>query len=139
MTTPLYLTLEKTIYASLVLVMLCSFSIAQDVISTTPKPDSLELLEGFTQTIYFSPGHEDRAKSIALFMENASDYFQKEIGFTPKTTLYILAPQHWKEVAATLLQDVYGFPHNIDDSRLAIAAEDNDFWRSFLPPVHQLP
>jgi hypothetical protein len=96
-------------------------------------------MKGYTQTFYYSPGHEARAKSIAVFMENAGNYFQKEIEFTPKTQLYILAPQDWKDVAAKPLHDVYGFPHNIDQVRLAIAAEDNDFWRSFLPPVEKLP
>lgn len=99
----------------------------------------LATLEGYTQTIYFSPGREERAKGIAQFMENAGDYFQEEIGFTPKTAIYILAPQHWKAIAAKPLHDVYGFPHNIDDVRLAIASDDNDFWRSFLPPVDKLP
>src|SRR5690606_15594021 len=65
--------------------------------------------------------------------------FQDEINFTPKTKLYILAPQDWKAVAAQPLQEVYGFPHNIDQERLAIATTDNDFWRSFLPDVKQLP
>lgn len=139
MTTQSYLTLKKTNYITLVLLMLCNFSFAQNASIPSPHPDFLEQLEGFTQTIYFSPGYEDRANHIALFMENAGNYFQTEIGFTPKTTFYILAPQHWKDVAAKPLQDFYGFPHNIDANQLAIAAEDNDFWRSFLPAVDQLP
>ena len=53
--------------------------------------------------------------------------------------MYVLAPAHWKNFAAKPLQDVYGFPHNIDNYHLAVAAEDNDFWRSFLPPLTQLP
>ena len=131
--------MKKTIHIALALLLLCNYSFAQDSTNTSTSSSPLEQLQGFTQTFYYSPGHEARVKSIAVFMENAGNYFQKEIGFTPRTTLYILAPQHWKEVAAKPLHEVYGFPHNIDHACLAIAAEDNDFWRSFLPPVDKLP
>ena len=130
--------LVKTIHASLVLVLLINFSFAQDTAKTVTKPFPLEALKGFTQTYYYSPGRQERAKSIASFMENASIYFQKEIAFTPKITLFILAPQNWKDVAAKPQQDVYGFPHNADSARLVVAADDNDFWSSFLPPVDKL-
>ncbi len=130
---------KSTVYIILTLLMLCCGSYAQDTPKTTTEPSILEELEGFSQTYYYSPGHEARAKDIAVFLENAGNFFQKEIQFTPQVQLYILAPQHWKDVAAKPLRDVYGFPHNIDHTRLAIAAEDNDFWRSFLPPVDQLP
>lgn len=134
-----YLKLAKTIHISLVFLLLINFSFAQDTAKTVAKPFPLEVLKGFTQTFYYSSGRQERAKSIAEFMENAGNYFQKEIEFTPKTTLFILAPQDWKGVAAKPLHDVYGFPHNIDNARLVVAADDNDFWSSFLPPVDKLP
>lgn len=99
----------------------------------------LQELKGYSQTFYCSPTVGERAKTIASLMEKAGDFFQDELNFTPNTVLYILAPQHWKQFAAEPIHDTYGFPHNIDESHLAIAAEDNDFWRSFLPPVDQLP
>lgn len=119
--------------------MFCQSILAQDVNTNSNQPAVLKKLPGYTQTIYYSPEHEARARSIAGFIEQAGKYFQEEIGFTPKTTIYILSPQDWKNVAAKPLLDVYGFPHNIDDGRLVVAAEDNDFWRSFLPPVEKLP
>ena len=130
--------IKNRLHLALALLLLGQFSNAQQSEKTNNEPPPLEELKGFTQTFYYSAGHEARAKSIALFMEDAGNYFKKEIGFTPKATLYILAPQHWKDIAAPPLKDVYGFPHNIDHVRLAIASEDNDFWRSFLPPVAQL-
>jgi hypothetical protein len=135
----LYLKLAKTILVSLGLLFLINFSFAQDATKTVTNPLPLEVLKGFTQTFYYSSGRQERAKSIAEFMENAGNYFQKEIKFTPKTTVFILAPQDWKAVAAKPLLDVYGFPHNIDSARLVVAADDNDFWSSFLPPVDKLP
>ncbi len=121
------------------LLLLCHFSIAQDSVKPATNTPAVEELKGFTQRFYYSSGCEQRAKDIAVFIENAGNYFQQEIGFTPKTELYILAPRHWKDFAARPLLDVYGFPHNVSPTRLVIAAEDNDFWRSFLPPVGQLP
>ena len=124
---------------TLILLLLCNFSFAQDIATSVNEPSRLLHLKGFTQSFYYSPGSEGRAKTIAKLMESAGVFFLKEINFTPQTTLYILAPQHWKDMAAKPLQDVYGFPHNIDNVRLVVAAEDNDFWRSFLPPVDSIP
>lgn len=131
--------MKSTIHITLALLLLRNISIAQDSVKTTTESFPLEELKGFTQVFYYSHGHEARAKSIAFFMENADNYFQKLIRFTPKTKLYILAPQDWKAVAAKPMHDVYGMPHNIDKERLAIAAEDNPFWESFLPPLDKLP
>lgn len=127
----------KTTITIILACLLCNSFFAQEKPATAAFP--LEELKGYSQTYYYSPGHRERARTIAVLMENAGIFFQHEIGFTPKTILYILAPQHWKNFAAKPLAEVYGFPHNIDDVHLAIAAEDNDFWRSFLPPVDQLP
>ncbi|RYF85106.1 MAG: hypothetical protein EOO00_14475, partial [Chitinophagaceae bacterium] len=120
------------------IVLIGKISLAQDSTAST-QPATLSELKGYQHTYHYSPGAEARAKNIAGFMERSATYFQKEIGFTPTATLYILAPPHWKEYAAKPLENVYGFPHNLDNYRLVIAAEDNDFWRSFLPPVDQLP
>lgn len=105
----------------------------------TLAQSNLKQLQGFNKTIYYSPGYEETAKNISVLMENAVLFFKNEIGFAPKDTLYILAPQHWQEFASLTLHNVYGFPHSINNSRLVIAAADNDFWASFLPPVSQLP
>jgi len=134
----LVITSVNSIRVALALVLLCNVSFAQDTTKKTTMPVPLEALTGFTQKFYYSAGHEARAKNIALFLEDAGHYFQSEVGYTPVTTIYILAPQHWKGIAAKPLREVYGFPHNIDHARLAIAAEDNDFWRSFVPAVDQL-
>ncbi len=102
-----------------------------------PSPANvLDSLTGYRQSIYFSPGNAKRAKAIAIFMDNAGAYFQQELNFTPGVKLFILEPQHWQQYATF---PVYGMPHNIDDVRLAIAAENNPFWQSFLPPLDQLP
>ncbi len=128
-----------TVQLSVGLLLIYSFSFAQDTLKTKNKLLTLQELKGHTQTFYYSQGHGDRAKSIAIFMDDAGTFFKNEVGFTPKIKLYVLAPQNWKEFSAKPLQEVYGFPHNVDNERLVIAAEDNDFWRSLLPPEDQLP
>ena len=131
--------IKRNVYFITVLVFLINISFAQDDINTKSETFKLQSLKGFTQTYFYSPGNKERATCIAIFMEKAGTYFQQEINFTPKTTLYILAAEDWKTFAAKPLHDVYGFPHNIDREHLAIAATDSDFWRSFLPPIKDLP
>ena len=129
---------QQAFRLSALLFLVCSYCFSQDNLRTdTPFP--LEELNGYSQTYVYSPGHKARAINIAEFMEQAGTFFQNEINFTPEVTLYILAPEHWKGIASEALQETYGFPHNIDMQRLAIAAEDNPFWQSFLPPLDQLP
>ncbi len=138
-TTSNYYRTTNTIRFTITFLLLSVLGFAQDTIKTTTKSFPLEKLEGYTQTYYYSKGQQQRAQTIATLMQNAAFYFQKEIGFKPQTELYILAPEDWKDFAASQYLEVYGFPHDVDSSRLVIAAEDNDFWRSFLPPVNDLP
>lgn len=116
-----------------------NFSFAQDTPGATIQQAPLDTIKGFRQTIYYSAGRTERARSIANFMDSAIVFFQNELRFTPRTKLYVLAPQDWKAIAARPLQNVYGFPHNLDSGRLVIASDENDFWASFLPPVEKLP
>lgn len=137
-----YFTISKfrrTIYSAIIGLVFCQLSNAQDVNRSANATAALAQLNGFTQKFYYSAGYEERARDIAVFMEQAGNFFQQEVGFTPAATLYILGPEQWKDFAAQPLQEVYGFPHNLDKERLVIAAADNDFWRGFLPPVNQLP
>lgn len=130
---------REAIQFAVILTLVATCSFAQNSSEHATNRFSLEQLKGYSSTIYYSPGHASRAKDIALFMEGATHFFQEQLHFTPQTKMYILAPQHWKEFASKTLHDVYGFPHNIDHERLVVASEDNDFWRSFLPPADQLP
>jgi hypothetical protein len=98
-------------------------------------PELVELNESGIKT-YYSPGNEERAKIIAGRCENAIKYIQGLTNFKPTVSLFILNPEHWATYATF---PVYGMPHYPDDQRLVIAAQDNDFWKSFIPPLHQLP
>ncbi|MCB0649231.1 MAG: hypothetical protein KDC49_21315 [Saprospiraceae bacterium] len=139
MTTKKPTTSEKRGIHTILILFFCQFAFAQITTTEIDVSPALDKLTGYIQTIYFSPGQDQRAKSIADLMENAAEFFQQEIGFTPKTNMFVLSPNHWKAFAAPPLRETYGFPHNADKEKLVIAAEDNDFWRSFLPQVDKLP
>lgn len=93
-------------------------------------------LEGFSIKAYYSPGNEERAKIIVGRCERTIEYVKGLVGFSPKVSLFILNPDHWEKYATF---PVYGMPHYPDNEKLIIASEDNDFWRSFIPPLDQLP
>ena len=117
----------------------CSFILAQEKPSTLKVENRLFQLKGFSPIYYYSENREDRARKIAEFTEEAIQFYQQEIGFTPKTVFYVLAPEDWKQFAALPMKEFYGFPHNIDSVHLALASDDNPYWKSFIPPMDQLP
>jgi hypothetical protein len=131
---------NTALYCALTILFCSNICIAQEPrrINDNTNDTSLAVLTGFTQTFHYSRGQETRAKSIAAFIEQAVVFFREELSFTPQTTFYILAPRHWKDRAAKPMVEAYGFPHNLDRFRLVIAAEDNDLWRSFLPPLDKI-
>jgi len=96
----------------------------------------LNELTGFSIKAFYSPGNEQRAKIIVGRCEKAIKYVSGLTEFTPKVSLFILNPEHWKKYATF---PVYGMPHYPDKERLVIASEDNDFWKSFIPPLDQIP
>lgn len=135
----------KTKFSFLPLVLLLfafcfnSILIAQEKGKVQKAENGLYLLKGFTPTFFYSENREERAQKIAEFTEEAIQFYQKEIGFTPKTVFYILAPEDWKQFAAPPMKEFYGFPHNIDSVHLALSSDDNPYWKSFVPPMDQLP
>jgi len=98
--------------------------------------DDLTELAGFQLKVFYSPGNEARTKTIAERCEKAIKYGEGLVGFAPKVSLLVLNPEHWKKYATS---GPYGMPHYTDDETLVVASEDNDFWKSFIPPLDQLP
>ncbi|HEY6503973.1 MAG TPA: hypothetical protein VIZ28_08375 [Chitinophagaceae bacterium] len=85
--------------------------------------------------VYFSTGHEQRARQTATRVENVMSYYEELVGFRPAVTLLLLSKADWSNYTKF---PVYGMPHYKSDSTLVVAAEDNEFWRSFLS-VKDLP
>ncbi len=100
--------------------------------------DQLVKLEQKAATVYHSKGEEKRAGIIAGRMDNAISFYKNLLSFDPVVTLLVLDTADWKKY--TTSGAIYGMPH-FDEKRklLFVAATDNPFWKSFLPPLDQLP
>ena len=96
----------------------------------------LNKLENRTVSVYFSSGHKERASAIGNRVEKALNYYSQLLGVSPNFTLLVLSQADWTKFSK---QVVYGMPHYRNDSTLIVAAADNEFWRSFIPPLDQLP
>lgn len=85
---------------------------------------------------FYSEGHKARANAISVQVANAFTFFKDALGAEPSVTLMVLSPADWGEHSK--MNVVYGMPHYADDGTLVVAAEDNSFFRSFVPPMDQL-
>ena len=96
----------------------------------------LDSLSGYNLKVYYSKGQKERALQVAKLSDNAITYNQTLINFKPNVTLLILSPADWPVYTKF---PVYGMPHYTNEQVLVVAAEDNSFWQSFIPPLDQLP
>lgn len=103
----------------------------------TQKYSDLIALDGYKTKVYFSSGNDERAKIVADRMDRVLEYYYTLIAYEPDVTLLILNPVDWPKHTTF---PVYGMPH-YDDKRnlLIMASENNEFWKSFIPPIEQLP
>ncbi len=101
--------------------------------------EDLDSLNGYKMNVYFSPGYEERTRDIAARVEKAIDYFSSLVDLSPKTYLYVLDQDVWKKYGR---HPLFGMPHSFDSedngTNLAVASRDNDFWKSFIPPLDKL-
>lgn len=98
----------------------------------------LDSLKDHVARVYYSSGYKERAETIIKRVDKAMAYYNQLLAFEPLVTLLVLSPGDWTRY--TTLPVVYGMPHyNPGNKTLVVAAEDNPFWKSFIPPVDQLP
>lgn len=98
--------------------------------------ENLQPLKGYRTVTYFSAGSELKAARMAKQLDAVTAFYTKQIQFTPSVTLLILSPEDWSKYTKF---PVYGMPHYTDSKTLIVAANDNDFWKSFIPPLDKLP
>jgi hypothetical protein len=100
--------------------------------------NQLDSLKDHTARVYYSSGHQQRAATIIKRVDKAMAYYKQLLAFEPSITLLVLSTGDWTKY--TTLPVVYGMPHyNPGNKTLVVAAEDNPFWKGFIPPVDQLP
>lgn len=97
--------------------------------------ENLVELNGYPFDVFYSSDNEERAENIAERCTNTIQFYEQKLGAKPEIQLFVLNPAEWQKYAG---QVVYGMPHH-SNGKLIVASEDNDFWRSFLPPVDNLP
>lgn len=99
--------------------------------------DKLSRIQSTSVAAFYSHGHQQRASSMTSRVESVIAYYEKLLAFRPDVTLLVLSPTDWSTYAA--IGAVYGMPHYSNARTLIVAAEDNPFWKSFVPPMAQLP
>lgn len=98
--------------------------------------DKLTEIKSSSFKVYYSAGYEQRTATIAHRIEKAMIYNQQLLDMKPVFTVLVLTQNDWSTYTNF---PVYGMPHYIpENKRLIVAAEDNPFWKSFLPPLDQL-
>ena len=111
------------------------FFISLPALLAAQNYDSLNHLDGYQTKVYYSNGTNERAKIMASRCDKVVQFYKKQIRFEPSVTLLILSPQDWSKYTNF---PVYGMPHYNDNKTLIVASDDNDFWKSFIPPISQL-
>lgn len=98
--------------------------------------DSLTKLQGHQAQVYHSEGAAVKAKRMAGQLDRVMQFYSGQIGFMPSVVLLVLSPADWNKYSQGM---VYGMPHYTDTKTLIVASENNDFWKSFIPPLEMLP
>ena len=96
----------------------------------------LNHLDGSKTETYYSTGSKEQAEIMAHRCDRVIAFYKSMINFEPIVTLLVLSPSDWGKYTDF---PVYGMPHYNDAKTLIVASEDNDFWKSFIPPIDQLP
>lgn len=99
--------------------------------------DSLVFLGGHKSKVYYSSEAFERAKLIASRCDRVIDYFKTSLEIEPTVNILILSPADWTKYCAK--GAVYGMPHYTNNQTLVVASDDNQFWRSMVPPIDKLP
>ncbi|WP_104734386.1 hypothetical protein [Hanstruepera ponticola] len=98
--------------------------------------EKLNHIKGHNLETYYSNGSNTEAEYMAALCDSVISFYSASINFKPKVTLLVLSPTDWNTYTHF---PVYGMPHYPNEQTLVVAAEDNGFWKSMLPPIDQLP
>ena len=104
--------------------------------STQAQYSGLTKGKAHTVKLYYSNGQQARASSIVQRVDDAMVYYSQMLNFKPDVNLLVLTQKDWSTHTDF---PVYGMPHFKDEKVLVVAAENNALWKSFIPPLEQLP
>lgn len=97
--------------------------------------EKLNLLEGHNIKTYFSDDAKKEAETMATRCDSVISFYKSLLNSEPTVTLLVLSPNDWSNYTKF---PVYGMPHYDYAQTLIVASEDNDFWKSFIPPLDLL-
>lgn len=117
-------------------IILSFLCIASYVTAHAQQYSGLQEIQGYRFKLYYSRGAETKAANMAKQVDKVISFYREQIQFTPDVTLLILSPADWPKYSRDV---VYGMPHYTGKQVLIVASENNDFWKSFIPPVESLP
>jgi hypothetical protein len=92
-------------------------------------------VEGHNLVTYCSEGSVTEAIHVAALCDSVMSYYKSIINFKPTVTLLVLSTRDWSNYTNF---PFYGMPHYPDEKTLIVASDDNDFWKSMLPPLDQM-
>lgn len=98
--------------------------------------EGLNQLENHKTKSYYSNGAIEAASTMTERCDKVLAFYKDLLNFEPSVSLLILSPEDWSKYTDF---PVYGMPHYNDNNMLIVASEDNDFWKSFIPPINNLP
>lgn len=98
--------------------------------------ENLNYLPGHHSKTYYSEGAKEQATIMATRCDSVMAFYKPLIHFEPTVTLLVLSAKDWSTYTDF---PVYGMPHYNDVQTLIVAADDNAFWKSFIPDLDQLP
>lgn len=113
----------------------CIFSLFSASTLFAQSFEELNYLEGNKTKTYYSNGSKEQAETMSKRCDNVISFYKSLINFEPTVTLLVLSPDDWSKYTKF---PVYGMPHYDDVKTLIVASEDNDFWKSFIPPLDLL-
>lgn len=121
---------------SRLMIVLCIVSLVSISPLFAQTLEKLNRLEGIKTKTYYSDGAKAQAETMAKRCDKVISFYQSILKFEPSVTLLVLSPNDWSQYTKF---PVYGMPHYNDSKTLIVASEDNNFWKSFIPPLDQIP
>lgn len=98
--------------------------------------ENLNSLKASRIKTYFSVGAASKAEHMAAQLDRVIAFYIQHLGFTPSVTLLVLSKSDWSNYTTF---PVYGMPHYNGKDVLIVAAEDNEYWKSMVPPAEEVP
>ncbi|HRO06697.1 MAG TPA: hypothetical protein PLE75_08440 [Ferruginibacter sp.] len=118
------------------IMLLGMISLFMVAVSNAQDYKDLQALNTSSLKVYYSKGYDQRTQAIAQRVQHAMGYFEQLLHSRADVTLLVLSETDWPKYTS---MPVVGMPHYKNSKELVVAAHDNALWKSFIPPLNELP